>query len=103
MVWYVVFGVVLLVVVVVLGLLLVRWVRGLFQDYQRLYGYLLERGVSKVEVIPPGWYEYGRVRLYDWEGRFLEELVVRKEEWWYCFLMCRRLEQDGFEVEVKKF
>ena len=94
--------VVVVLVIVVLGFLAVQWFRGLSQSYERLYEYLVEKGVSKVEVIPPIWNEYGRVRLYDREGKFLEELVVRREEWWFCVLMCMRLERDGFEVEVKR-
>jgi hypothetical protein len=94
--------VIVLLAVIVLGLLVFQWFRGLSQSYERLREYLVERGVSKVEVIPPIWNEYGRVRLYDREGRFLEELVVMKKEWWFCALMYGRLEQDGFEVEVKR-
>jgi hypothetical protein len=101
MVWYVVLGVVLLVLI--LSLLLVKCFRGFVQGYERLYQYLVERGVSKVEVVLPVWCEYGRVRLYDREGRFLEELVVKKEDWWYCILICKRLEREGFEVVVKRF
>ena len=101
MLWYVVL-VIALLAVVVLGFLAIQWFRGLSQSYERLYEYLVERGVSKVEVIPPIWNDYGRVRLYDREGRFLEEFVVMKEEWWFCTLMCMRLERDGFEVEVKR-
>jgi len=100
MVWYVVLIIVL--VVVVLGVLFVKWFRGFVESYERLYQYLVERGVSKVQIVPPVWCEYGRMKLYDREGRFLEELVVKKEDWWDCVLMCRRLEQDGFEVEVKR-
>jgi hypothetical protein len=100
MVWCVVLAVVLLVMV--LGFLFIWWVKGLSRGYRRLYEYLVERGVSRVQVVSPMWCEYGRIRLYDREGRFLEELVVRKEEWWYWVLMCSRLEQDGFEVEVKR-
>jgi len=100
MVWYVVLGVVLLVLI--LGLLLFRWFRGLFRVYERVYWYLVERGVSKVEVILPIWCEYGRVRLYDREGRFLEELVVRKEDWWFVQVIVLRLRKEGFEVEVKR-
>ena len=100
MVWDVVLVIVLLVMV--LRFLFIQWVKGLSRGYRRLYEYLVENSVAKVEVVPPMWCEYGRVRLYDREGRFLEELVVRKEEWWYCILMCRKLEQDGFEVEVKR-
>jgi hypothetical protein len=100
MVWYVILVVVL--AVMVLGVLGVQWFRKLSRDYERLYQYLVENGVAKVEVVPPIWCGYGRMRLYDREGRFLEELVVRREEWWDCVLMCRRLEQDGFEVQVKR-
>jgi hypothetical protein len=99
-VFSVVFGIVL--VVVVLGLLLVWWLKELSQYYERFYGYLVERGVSKVEVIPPKWCEYGRVRLYDREGRFLEELVVRREDWWFVQAIVLRLRKEGFEVEVKR-
>jgi hypothetical protein len=100
MVWYVVLGVVLLVLI--LGLLLVKCFRGFVQGYERFYWYLAERGVSKVEVVLPVWCEYGRVRLYDGEGRFLEELVVKKEDWWFVQVIVLRLRKEGFEVEVKR-
>jgi hypothetical protein len=80
----------------------VKEIRVVRDQYMRFVDYLLERGVSKVEVIPPIWNEYGRVRLYDREGRFVEELVVMKKEWWFIWLIISKLRRDGFEVEVKR-
>jgi hypothetical protein len=95
-------GVVIGVVVLWILVKVVKEIRVVRDQYIRFVDYLLEKGVGKVEVIPPIWNEYGRVRLYDREGRFVEELVVMKKEWWFCVLMCGRLKRDGFEVEVKR-
>jgi hypothetical protein len=70
--------------------------------YVSLVGYLVGKGAKKVVLVVPMWVGSVLVRLYDRDGVFIEELVVRGEVQWFVGAIALALRRAGFEVEVER-
>jgi len=67
-----------------------------------LVDYLVEKGAKKVVLVVPKWVGCVLVRLYDSDGVFIEELVVRGGVQWFVGAIVLVLRRAGFEVEVER-
>jgi len=99
---YVVYVVYVVVVLVVLWILVkaVMEVRAVGVQYVNLVDYLLGKGAKRVVLVLPRWFRCVIVRLYDKDGMFIEELVMRGEVQCFVGVMASKLRREGFEVEV---
>jgi hypothetical protein len=100
MLWVV--GVVVGLIVFWIVVKLVKEVRAAKVQYVRIVDYLVERGAKRVVLVPPQWFGYGMMRLYSADGSFIEELMIKKESWWFVGVIASELRKEGFEVEVRR-
>jgi hypothetical protein len=82
---------------------LVKKIRAFQTQYRDLVDYLIERGAKKVVLVWPRGVSYGMLRLYSYDGTFLEELPIKKEFYFLVEKLVLKLKEEGFEVEIKKF
>jgi hypothetical protein len=96
---YIAYVIVMLVILWVL-VKIVKEVRASEVRRVDLVEYLVEKGAKKVVLVVPRWFGCGFVRLYDEDGVFIEEFVVRGGVQWFVGVLALVLRRRGFEVEV---
>jgi hypothetical protein len=95
-------SVVVVLIVLWIVVKLIKEIKMAKVQYINIVDYLMERGAKKVVLVPPQWFGYGMMRLYGADGSFIEELMIKKEMWWFIGAIASELKREGFEVEVKR-